>query len=275
MKEKQSGNIDDLANVIKKSVANKKAMDDNGGYKKNVAYSLDGRVLKEDGSLQKTDFFNFLDMNLDSYSDITLTASEADRLRKHVQAASTGVQSLIPLICAGEQCKFKERCPLHECGKAPVGRQCLPEVELLTFFRKRYIEEYNVNPQDMTDLVMVNELAEIEIFEMRCNIALSKPEGQDLTQQNIVGATNSGKPYYQQVIHTAWDLKERLKIRKMKIIESLVGSRKEKWRRAAALKTRDDVDPSSQMSSFRQNLESLKDEIEATQANIAKDITGD
>ena len=245
---------------------------DGEGYKKNVAYSLDGRVLKENGAIQRTDFFDFLDMNLDSYSDITLTADEADRLRKHVQAASTGVQSLIPLICAGEQCKFKERCPLYEMGKAPVGRQCLPEVELLTFFRKRFIEEYDVNPQNMTDLIMVNELAEIEIFEMRCNISLSKVDGQDLTQQNIVGTTNAGQPYMQQVVHTAWDVKERLKIRKMKLIEALVGSRKDKWKRAAALKTRDAADPSSQMSNLRSRLESMKNEIEDVQVDIAKEV---
>ena len=245
---------------------------DGKGYKKNVAYSLDGRVLKEDGAIQKTDFFNFLDMNLDDYSDTTLTADEADRLRKHVQAASTGVQSLIPLICAGDQCKFKERCPLHGMGKAPVGKQCIPEVELLTFFRRRFIEEYEVNPQNMTDLIMVNELAEIEIFEMRCNISLSKVDGQDLTQQNIVGTTNAGQPYMQQVVHTAWDVKERLKIRKMKLIEALVGSRKDKWKRAAALKTRDAADPSSQMSNLRSRLESMKNEIEDAQVDIAKEV---
>jgi len=275
VEEKKTDKLETLSSSIKKTVKNQKMMEDleSKGYKKNVAYSLDGRVLKEDGSIQKTDFFRFLDMNLDNYSDITLTADEADKLRKHVQAASTGVQSLIPLICAGDQCKFKERCPLHEMGKAPVGRQCLPEVELLTFFRKRYIEEYDVNPQNMTDLTMVNELAEIEIFEMRCNIALSKPEGQDLTQQNIVGTTNSGEPYLQTVVHTAWDLKERLKIRKMKIVEALVGSRKEKWKRAAALKTRDAADPSSQMSNLRSRLESMKNEIEDVQVDIAREVS--
>lgn len=271
MKEKKDDKLENLSKTIKnmKKIEDREAK----GYQKNVMYSLDGRLLKEDGTIQKTDFFGFLEMNLDNYSDITLTSNEADRLRKHVQAASTGVQSLIPLICAGEQCKFKERCPLYEMGKAPVGRQCLPEVELLTFFRKRFIEEYAVNPQDMTDLTMVNELAEIEIFEMRCNIALSKEDGQDLTQKNVVGVTNLGEPYHQTVVHTAWDIKERLKIRKMKLVEAMTGSRKEKWKRAAALKTRDTGDPSTQMSNFRAELESLKDEIEMTQVAAAKDIT--
>lgn len=270
----KSNNIDELSAKIKKTINNKKNMEDDS-YKKNVAYSLDGRVLKEDGAIQKTNFFDFLEANLDDYGDITLTANEAGRLRKHVMAASTGVQSLIPLLCAGKQCKFKERCPLYGCDKAPLGRQCPLEVDLLSFFRKRYIEEYNVNPQNMTDLTMVNELAEIEIFEMRCNITLSKTEGQDLTQQNIVGVTNSGNPYHQQVVHTAWELKERLKIRKLKLMEALVGSRKEKWKRAAALKTRDDSDPSSEMSTFRARLESLQDEIDMVQSNDATDVTPD
>lgn len=266
----KSESMESLSKRIKSSAKNAKVKK---GYQKSIMYSLDGRVLKEDGSIQKTDFFNFLEENLDDYSDIELTKQEADRLRKHVQAASTGVQSVIPLLCAGEKCKFKERCPLYECHKHPLGRQCPIESDLLAFFRKRYIQEYSVNPADMTDLTMVNELAEIEIFEMRCNIALSKQEGQDLTQQNIAGVSNQGEPYYQQVIHTAWELKERLKIRKLKIIEALTGSRKEKWKRAAALKTRDLSDPSSQMSSFRSQLEALKDEIEITQVEIAKDVT--
>lgn len=261
--------LEALSKTIRTSIENVES-----GYKKNTHYSLDGRVLKTDGSISKTDYFGFLDIPLDDYSDIILTRDEAESFRRHIQAMSTGLQAAVPLTCPGkEKCKFSDRCPLAQVDKAPVGRQCLPEVELISFWRKRYIEEYDVNPHSMTDLGMVNELAELDVYDMRASMLLASEDGHGMIQEDAVGATNAGTQIFQKRVHVAWELKERIKVRRLKVLEALVGTRKEKYKRAAALKTRDVTDPSSKMSLLREKLEGLNDEVEATKVEMAEDIT--
>lgn len=265
-----SDKLGELATTIKRSMDKKES-----GYSKAVAYSLGGEVLNENGEISKTDFFKFLDLkNTEDYADITLTAEEADKFRKSIQAMSTGVQAVVPLRCPGKDiCKFASHCELAKMNKAPVGRMCLPEAELITFFRKKFITEYEVIPSNATDMGLVNELAELEIYEMRCNMSLSKPEAQDLTQEDMVGASNTGEPLYQKKVHVSWEIKERIKVRKMKLLEALVGTRKEKYKRAAALKTRDTGDPSTSMSNMRSTLEGLQDEMTIVKSDMAKDIS--
>lgn len=261
--------LDKLAQTIKESLDVHEK-----GYQEVTHYSLDGRVLKADGSITRTDYFKFLDIPLDNYDDIVLTKDEAETFRRHVQAMSTGLQAMVPLICPGEvACKFSERCPMVKIGKVPVGRSCIPELELITFWRKRYIEEFEINPHSITELGMANELAELDIYDMRTSIVLSKEDAQDLTQNDEVGATNSGDRLLQKRVHTAWEIKERIKVRRLKILESLVGTRKEKYKRAAALKTRDVGDPSSSMSNMRSKLEALNDEMNMVKSEDATDIT--
>ncbi|MGB6382203.1 MAG: hypothetical protein WBG51_13595, partial [Syntrophobacteria bacterium] len=56
-------------------------------------------------------------------------------------------------------------------------------------------------------------------------------------------------------VHKAWELKERVKKRKQKILESLVGTRKEKYKRDAALKRRSEKNPSTQAIELKGKLE--------------------
>jgi len=87
---------------------------------------------------------------------------------------------------------------------------------------------------------------------------LSRPECAELTKDVVVGVDGEGKPIVNKEVHKAWELKERVKKRKQKILESLVGTRKEKYKRDAALKKPSDKEPSTQVAELRRKLEKAR-----------------
>ena len=237
-------------------------------------YKIRGGLIKrEDGSLGQTKMFDILEIPLDDYSDLEFTESEVKRMRMHVMKLKTGIQAMAPLLCAGPvKCPFRYRCPLVDrsiktlSGKDidftkqnlkafPIMRQCIFERELLDFQRKQYIQEYDVDLESPTELGMANRLAEIDLYEMRATIVLAngdeKQEGQDLLKRQTTSVSMTGEELKRMEVHPAFELKARLAKMCKDILTSMVGTRQEKYKQAAALKKEDFSDPSSVMSSLK------------------------
>lgn len=226
--------------------------------------TLGGTAITGAGKLTRSNFFRFLGHNLDNYDDMKLTKEEAVKIHHHLQKLSTGSSAMVPLYCAGEKCPFAERCPLQQMGKAPLGRQCLTEIQLMKEWIIRYFDEYDVDPNNFTEIAYINELAEIEIMLMRLNINLAKKENAELVIDQVVGIANDGEtPLIQKNVSPFMELKDRLQSRRSKIIKLMVGDRQEKYKKEAALKMRIDKDPSSRMAAIRAKLDSLTRELNA------------
>ncbi|MGB7066150.1 MAG: hypothetical protein WBF55_13475 [Syntrophobacteria bacterium] len=80
-----------------------------------------------------------------------------------------------------------------------------------------------------------------------------------MTKDIVVGVDSEGKPIVNKEVHKAWELKERVKKRKQKILESLVGTRKEKYKRDAALKKHSAKNPSTQAIELKGKLEKARE----------------
>ena len=81
-----------------------------------------------------------------------------------------------------------------------------------------------------------------------------------LMKKQVTGATVTGQEITRLEEHPAFTLKEKLHKQRMDILNALVGTRREKYKRDAALKQRDIQDPSSMQSDLRARLESLTGE---------------
>ena len=219
---------------------------------------LDGTILKSDGTSIKSNYFKFLELLPDDYSDISYTPEEAVKIRAHMSNLSTGASAALPLICGGKaKCPFAERCPFCridiERRKAdpssklvtPIGRQCLVEINLMNEWTRLYVVEYEIDETCWTEVQMVRELAEIELMLWRLNNNLAKPEYAELVQDSVVGVDREGNPLTKSEINSFIDAKERFNNRKSKLVKLMVGDRQEKYKREAALKLRDEGDPSS------------------------------
>lgn len=134
---------------------------------------------------------------------------------------------------------------------------CLVEVELMKRWITDYMEEFDVDPNNATEVAYVNELAELQILEMRVNMNLAKASNAELVTEQTIGVDRDGDPILQQHISPFMELKEKLSNRRSKIIKLMVGDRQEKYKKEAALKLKLEDDPSSKMAAMRTKLEGL------------------
>ncbi len=220
--------------------------------------TLGGTARTVSGKLTKSNYFRFLQHDLDNYEDIELDAKEAKKIHTHLSKLSTGSTAMVPIYCAGSKCPFAQRCPLVEINKAPVGRQCIIEVQLLREWTLRYFEEYEVDPNNFTEIGYINELAEIEILLNRLNMNLAKPENAELVIDQVAHISHDGTPILQKQLSPFMEQKERLQNRRSKVIKLMVGDRQERYKKESALKVKVDQDPSSQMANMRGKLEALQ-----------------
>ena len=231
--------------------------------------TLGGTARTLSGKLTKSNYFRFLQHDLNNYEDIELDPKEARKIHTHLQKLSTGATAMVPLYCAGSQCPFAHSCPLVEINKAPLGRQCILEVQLLKEWTLRYFEEYDVDPHNFTEIGYINELAEIEILLNRLNMNLARPENAELVIDQVAHISHDGTPILQKQLSPFMEQKERLYNRRSKVVKLMVGDRQERYKKEAALKVKVDQDPSSQMAHMRSKLEALQRNLTETAGNIS------
>ena len=219
---------------------------------------INGTGITESGQEVKTKFFKILAHDLDDYSDIAFTKDEAVTINNHLSKLSTGSTAMVPLICGGEKlCPFAAQCPFVAMKKVPLGRKCLVEVNLLKQYILSYIKDYDVDPDNFTELGFCQELATIEIYLWRLDNNLSKPENASLIVDQPMGTDRGGNPILQKQVSPFFDMREKLLARKAKIIKLMVGDRQERYKKEAALKQKEDKDTSSQQADMRRQLDSL------------------
>lgn len=235
-------------------------------------FSLCGIAIA-DGEKIKSKLFSFLKLDPDEYGDIVLSADDARMVHSRLIGVKWGgAAAKVPLMCGGpEICPFSEDCPFVEINKVPVGRKCPIEKELIAYWVAKYFDEFEIDESNQSEISMVTELAELDIYDYRCSLILSRAENAELTQEIVVGVNADGNAIYNEDIHKAFELKERVKKRKHTILESLVGTRKEKYKRDAALKKRTEDDPSTQAADLKKKF----DEALQKAADAATHVGGD
>ena len=239
-------------------------------------FSLTGIAIDEDGKPIESKMFKFLQLDPELYGDIAIKAEEAQLIhRRLIGVKWGGAAAKVPLMCGGASvCPFQIECPFVELEKktgerkVPVGRKCPIEMELIAYWTSKYIDEFGVDTNNQSEVSLITELAELDIFDYRCSMILSRAENAEMTQEVTVGMDTEGNPISNEEIHKAWELKERVKNRKQKILESLVGTRKEQYKRDAALKKRSEKDPSTQAAELKASLEKARADI----AEMAKPV---
>lgn len=193
---------------------------------RNAVVSLRDIKVSENGQITKTNYFKLLEMEDDDYRDIKLTEEEARKVALAVRSMSTGLTAAIPLTCTGPSCPFKTTCPYEQVNQAPVGRPCPVEKQLIAYWTAQYVEEFDVNFHALTEVRMVAELAEFDIYEMRITKYLA--ENHPTLLQEVTSFDAQGNQIINLEISRAFDLKEKLKRSRMKVLEALMATRKDR-----------------------------------------------
>lgn len=191
-----------------------------------------------------------------------LTDAEKVELTKGVQRKITGLSASVPIKCYGDSCPFRHQCPLFKIGKAPFGEPCPIESMVMDLYTKRYLDEFNVEAEEFSEVTTMSMLAATHIMEMRGFISIGQdesPEG-DLTGspdgliRNVVGFNNDDEPIVQIQEHPGYNIIERAWKWRTKLLESLGATRKEKNKYQA--------DAGALAGSLSSNMAKLKSTIE-------------
>lgn len=169
-------------------------------------------------------------------SGIRLTDEDKNKITVSMKKKVTGLVEAVPLNCTGEACPFKTSCPFYKLGKAPVGFACPVEGMLMDSYTKRYLDEYGVLSDSFSEVTTMTMLATTHILEMRAFKILGTDENASGIINNVVGYNEDEEPITQLQEHPAFNILERAWRWREKLLSSLVGTRKEKYKREAALK---------------------------------------
>lgn len=201
--------------------------------------TYNGIALTDKGELTRHRFFQMLESDKEIYGDLMLTADQAHKLHTTMNRLATGVNSVIPILCTGERCPFKDECFYYQNNIAPINKPCLVEYDLLIYHTKRFIDEFDVHPDNHSELNLVQELAELIILEMRATRVLAK--NPELYYEKIT-YDKQGNEVVEQVPHWAFGLKESIKNRRMKLLDALMATRKNISVKSEANEDMDDIE---------------------------------
>lgn len=205
-----------------------------GAPKPDVAHDGDNFmvVAREDPSIQEEARKIANQWHMSDKGREAVAAALAMRRMRH------GLYASAPMICRGEACPISISCPLFQSEMHPEGERCPLEVAAITQFFEKYCEELEVDVDKMVDLGLVRELAEVETQLERVANRLAQ---EDFIEMVAVGFDKFGHAIYRPAIHKAFEIQERLRNRKDKILAQLHATR------AARAKTEGPkaVDPST------------------------------
>lgn len=158
-------------------------------------------------------------------------------------------------------------CPYMAIGKPPLAKPCLVEAQLIHYWTEQYLEEFNVDPHNITEMHMVSELAEFNIYEMRVTKYLAENH-PTLMQDFMVGVDPNGNVISNQDISRAYELKDRIKKSRMKVLDALMATRKEKLKIISTISG--SSDSTSKLSDLKNKIMDLSKQVGKMQATDAE-----
>jgi len=183
-------------------------------------------------------FFKFLKLPAERAGEMKLTAIQAKRLLAHVSSLRTGTHATVPLICAGLRCPFMDTCPFTEYNTKgevdvqmsvwPILAQCPVESNVLARKIMDLATEYDVGPEDVTDIAILTKLAELDVYDHRLSLVLAKEEGQWLLREETSHIDTNNNVHTTLKEHPAFGMKERIHRMRKDLLKEMLGTRREK-----------------------------------------------
>lgn len=131
----------------------------------------------------------------------------------------------IPMNCEAEKCIFASTCPLYKESLAPRGKPCPIEMAMVSQFTAEYLEQLEVNPNNLVEVSMVRDLVDQEVQYLRKTKLLAK---EHFVQENIIGVDGDGNPIMKKELHLAVELEDKLHKRRKDLRNQLLATREAK-----------------------------------------------
>jgi hypothetical protein len=220
----------------------------------------------------------------EEYSDIALERDDAKRVAKSIHSLRRGGSAGIRLVCKGDNCEFRDGCELwktklgpitsvkdpqtgqivqEQPTAAPKGKPCPLEEIIVQDARTRYATEfYDLLGEGSDPKVIegyINDLCQIEMLTWRCAMVMAYDYANPLIQ--TPGAvTSDGRVMWTPAANPILELQERLQQRKTRILNDLVKTPREKYKKENAVGNKGDDSLGRQQAAKKAKLKELTGE---------------
>ena len=143
------------------------------------------------------------------------------------QKTRTAMFSSIPMNCEAEKCVYASTCPLLKENVAPKNNPCPIEMSMVSQFTTEYLEQLDVNPNNLVEVSMVRDLVDQEVQYMRKTKLLAK---EHFIQENVIGIDQDGQPILKKELHLAVELEDKLHKLRKDLRNQLLATREAKAR---------------------------------------------
>ena len=149
-----------------------------------------------------------------------------------VYGTKHGMFSSIPILCRGNDCSYKDVCMVDPAERV-LGTRCPMEIAALITRFNQWCLHFNINTEndsieakDLVDVTLIKDLVNIEIQILRAEnkIALSG----DFMGETLIEVDKKCNAYYGNVITPESEFLMTLQDKKMKILNQLNATRKDK-----------------------------------------------
>ena len=141
------------------------------------------------------------------------------------QKTKTAMFASIPMNCEAERCVFAETCPLLKENVAPKNKPCPLEMSMVVQFTQDYLQQLDVNPNNLVEVSMVRDLVDQEVQYLRKTKLLAK---EHFIQENVIGVDQDGQPIMKKELHLAVELEDKLHKRRKDLRNQLLATREAK-----------------------------------------------
>lgn len=197
---------------------------------------------------------------LDEKYNVTLTQEEKKEVQSFMTGLRLGGPAGVGLICAGDQCDFKNACPLYQIPngspvqttqvgsdgnpiivqptKAPVGEPCPLEAAAIMETRLELSQMVELDTQNAVVRRYISEICQISALEWRANMKLAW-DFHGVTQQVPAAVSPQGEVFMRAEISPAIELLEKLSTRRSRLLKELVIHPEAQYKKRVALKQSD------------------------------------
>jgi hypothetical protein len=136
-----------------------------------------------------------------------------------------GLTASIPIICKSNGCPYFNQCRVPMADRV-MGMLCLQEIGAITTRFEMLCNELEITELDAVDLGLVKDVVDIEITLLRIDNKMA--ESADVLATVFAAVDRDGIDHFMEAPHPLLQMKLSLLEKKMKILEKLNSTRKDK-----------------------------------------------
>lgn len=243
-KEEELKVVEKLPTVVEESEVNELTVPGTFSLSLNPDKPITRESLIENTSLAG----RVLSGNIDSFN----------KAKRKVGRLTTGSAAAVPIVCKGDSCPFRTKCPYFEERVHQLGEDCLVESQLIEYWTYKYIEELDIDTSSISEMHTLSSLVELAIMDLRMSNYIAIND-QALMMDFIASVDPNGVPLTNKGTSVAFEVKERIDRRRLKILETFNNTREKK---AKLLLDAGSTDIKSTSRSLIDKLEKLADSVQ-------------